>query len=290
MLWIGGNDAHFFKTLDGCVYNFYGPFSIGCTDAIRDTLLTLQTDEFRQHLTTVYAEILQAANPKAEHFTLYVLGYPRFWNQDTSECDTSRMAFWNWYPGPELLQENRRDMNDLTLELNNVIKDLVARIGAGLVGDSRRIRYIDTDPVFEGHRFCEPGSKELNPSNPNNYFFQLYDLDLSPDGTQQDNLPFWPNSSSTGVASLPNADACKFALQEPGISELDYGEIATCEISVVLQRYPNVTLDGSAYKAARGSDYSQAAYGRIFHPKSMGYTKVKDLIMAKIKADEQGSS
>jgi hypothetical protein len=62
-------------------------------------------------------------------------------------------------------------MNDLTLELNNVIKDLVARVGAGLVGDSRRIRYIDTDPVFEGHRFCEPESKEPNPSNPNNYFF-----------------------------------------------------------------------------------------------------------------------
>jgi hypothetical protein len=280
VLWVGGNDIKFRDILDGCVYNFYGPFSTGCSEAFRFALQTIQGNDFRQNLAKVYTEVLQGSHPKLTHFTLYVLGYPRYWNQVTDDCDKSRFWFWRAWSGPELTKDNRKDMNDLTLELNKVIKDVVTRVGGALVGDSRRIMYIDTDPVFEGHRFCEPGSTEPNPNNPNNYFFQLYDQDLSPDGKLNDNLPFWPNSSSVGAASLPNADSCKTALQG---DSLDWGDAAACEIALVLQQNSGLSLRDSNYPQALGSDFSGAAYNRVFHPKSKGYSLIKDLIMATIQ-------
>jgi hypothetical protein len=192
-------------------------------------------------------------------------------------------------------------MNDLTLWVNQFIRAFVEEIAEDIKDfNNLDIRYIDTDPVFEGHRFCEPGIKEPAPSTPGNYFFHLYDQDLSPEGELWDNLPFWPNGTDTdsvlvwpedknavGAASLPTPESCMKAEtikeNDPAHDFMTFGDQLACAISMVLHDHPEMTLQDSNYPEAQGSDYSQAAYARIFHPKSKGHAGVKDLVLQAIK-------
>ena len=281
VLWVGGNDVGFVDILDGCVYWFYGWFSISCQQAMKKALGTIMNDQFASNLSQVYLEILDGVSPKADVFTLYVTGYAKFWNSETDDCDQASMTFWPHWVGnnPVLTKDVRRDMNDMLGELNNLIQQVIARVVATLP-DNRRIVYVDTNDKFEGHRFCEYGSKEPNPGNANNYFFQLYDLDTLADGTNNDNLPLWPNNTNAGAATLPDVFACEAALESPQL--LDWGDIYTCEIALALSRNPNMTLNDSQYPGAAGSDFGSVAYRRIFHPKTIGYAKAKEAVMDKI--------
>ncbi|KAF2276400.1 SGNH hydrolase [Westerdykella ornata] len=281
VIWAGGNDAGFFKVLDGCVYYFFGPFASDCATAIKNALETIHKPEFKDLFLQTYSEIMDAAHPQVDTFTLYVLMYPWFFNAETDDCDDSQFCFWNSYCGEKMTKERRRSINDLTNEVNTVIRQAATEISDKFKGTNKIIKIIDTNPAFQDNRFCEKGSKEPNPNNPHNYFFQLYDKDVAPDGTLYDNLPSWPNATAAvGAASLPDAADCENKINSD--ADMDFGEHAACRISVVLAKNPALTLDDSRYPEAKSSDYAAAAYGRIFHPKSKGHAGVKDLIMAAI--------
>ena len=55
-------------------------------------------------------------------------------------------------------------LNDLIEKLNDVIKAVTEAHGA---------EYVDLDPVFEGHRFCEEGVLEPDPERSATWFFNL---------------------------------------------------------------------------------------------------------------------
>ena len=58
-------------------------------------------------------------------------------------------------------------MNELNLRLNEKIQSVIDANQP----ESGRITYVDTDPYFEGHRFCEEGVKEPSYRNKNIWFF-----------------------------------------------------------------------------------------------------------------------
>jgi hypothetical protein len=212
----------------------------------------------------IYFEIMDAAHPQADTFTLYVLTYPHFFNEVSDDCNDSEFCFWSTWCGEKMTKELRGDINALMEEVNNIIRRAAMEISEQFHGSNKFLQVIDTNPAFEGHRFCEAGSKEPNPGNANNYFFQLYDLDVDPDGNNYDNLPGWPNATaegtvegSVGEGSLPNAADCEAKINSD--ADMDFGEHAACRISVVIAKNEGVTLADSRYPDALSSDYGEVA-------------------------------
>ncbi|KAH8645954.1 SGNH hydrolase-type esterase domain-containing protein [Tricladium varicosporioides] len=295
-LWVGGNDIGFFEIMDGCVYQFNLALAPSCSKAVQnanDLIKATGPASAQANIMQVYDEIMSGSNPRSSNFTLYVLGYAQFWNANTDFCNDSQMAFWTRWAGPKLTKENRAAMNTVLINLNNMLRNLVAKISANL-RPGRRIIYVDIDPLFEGHRFCDHKS-EPNPINAKNYFFQMNDQDTLPDGTNYDNVPFWPDKPSTlGVPAYPgvnDAATCRSLLSGSARNSMLYGELAFCEISIMLADNPGVSLEDTLYMRSDGGgqigkQYDIMKYNRVFHPKTIGYAKVKDKVMSMIRADQ----
>lgn len=84
---------------------------------------------------------------------IYMLGYARFFNSDTTYCDTITLALLT-VGGPRLTQTLRVEMNRLLTNFNNKLEQAVTEF-VRASGDAR-FTFFATDRAFEGHRFCEP--------------------------------------------------------------------------------------------------------------------------------------
>lgn len=79
---------------------------------------------------------LEKAAPKALRF---FLGYASFFNQEAKGQ--------SWLPNYCRTEPKvRKEINDLVLHLNDVLRPLVEKHGA---------YFIDPNPAFNGHRFCD---------------------------------------------------------------------------------------------------------------------------------------
>lgn len=121
--------------------------------------------EFANGLKGSYDAIIAVA-PNAH---LYVTGYPAFWNEDIDACDQVSFKFGciNNSVLP-LIKERRRRMNDLTRKLNEIINTVVAATSTKGAGS---INYVDVDPYFKEHRFCEEGVSEPSYRNSEIWFY-----------------------------------------------------------------------------------------------------------------------
>ena len=72
-----------------------------------------------------------------------------------------------------LTKDRRSKMNALTAQLNNKLQNAVLRFLLTHEGHLKDVRYVNTNPYFEGHRFCEPGVKEPSYRNKNIWFYPL---------------------------------------------------------------------------------------------------------------------
>ncbi|KAK8094860.1 esterase [Apiospora hydei] len=102
--------------------------------------------------------------PIGNKFRLYVTGFPQFFNDNTTECDSVTFAR-TANPSPDgmdhvkLTREVRKDYNNMSVKLNQEIEKAVKR------HESDGVRWVPIDPVMEGHRYCEPGVKEPDQHN-----------------------------------------------------------------------------------------------------------------------------
>lgn len=117
-------------------------------------------DEFPQAIKTIFE------NAPGTH--LFITGYPRFFNPDTEYC--SKVSFKSFCRDNKTLpltKDRRTQMNNLTLRLNKKIQSIIDASQP----ESGKITYVDTDPYFDGHRFCEEGVEEPSYRNKNIWFF-----------------------------------------------------------------------------------------------------------------------
>jgi hypothetical protein len=136
-----------------------------------------------------------------QNFHLYVPGYVGFFNLDTEDCDHT--TFYYWSPGwdetltPDkriyLTRNFRQEIIDLVQELNSLVSDMVTVVNKEL--GSERIHYVDWQPRFDGHRWCEAGDFHEPEPNGKSYFFLSAWPDLSLDGITESSLraPFQYN-------------------------------------------------------------------------------------------------
>ena len=141
-----------------CVYTPY-PFSPDCTKTLNGIGDKIDSIEFKTELIQTLVNIVaqgrlaKGANPP-ESFQLYLAGYIKFWNDVDPGCDEVSWSWWS-FNALYLTRTVRKKMNDLTDQLNGILKDAATELAASGV-----ILVEGFEDAYKDHRFCEPAPKE----------------------------------------------------------------------------------------------------------------------------------
>ncbi|KAI9865474.1 MAG: hypothetical protein M1813_002364 [Trichoglossum hirsutum] len=255
----GGNNVGWGDVVNGCVYRFNGPAAPDCNNALTktETLINDNNALFNPVFNNIFTILHRATKPT---FKLYVTGYVKFWNADTDQCDSVSWNYWQ-IPGtspPKMTKDLRKKMNDLLVAANAKIKSVVDSFNAN---GENRVVFIDTDTAFEGHRFCENGVTEPQPSGsdrPNTWLFQI-------------NTPVGSVAGDEGTLT-PTGYAKQYyqaLLQGPGGSPGMGANAPTV----------NPIYAG---KTASSSGGVPLWISKIFHPTTPGHTSIANSVAAKI--------
>ena len=282
---IGGNDLGFSSIVKSCI--ILGSIAGDCEKALKNAESiagisprdSAAHDEVFNKLHKVYRDILDTAG---DGFTLVVTGYARFFASTSGNTDCNngqiQLAAVQDLPGLEtapslpLTVELRERINSGVSAFNNMIKAAIADVQHGLEKDNihKRVMFVDIDPIFEGHRFCEKGASTESgwPEFTDKawFFSSPYRYDILPGGTK--------------VA--PRADDGSPKLQ------LDRRDDASCSdphyewdcaIGRLYARDPGLKLNEKEYP--RGftledliPETAKARMMKAFHPKTIAYDAI----------------
>ncbi|KAH2034642.1 hypothetical protein KXV65_000174 [Aspergillus fumigatus] len=305
-LTMGGNDLGFSNIVWYCVITpFSSPFGASNPEkcaAAKDKARALMNDlgesGLRYKLKTLYKSILVKA--KEYDFFLFVTGYSGFFNHDTTDCDKSTFHYqWAAYNPPSdwplnrivyLTTSLRTELNGLVGQLNSLIESAVQDANSEL--GSTKIHYVDVQPKFDRHRWCEQGIHEPDASAPNTYFFLSgwSDLPLDNNAVTSSDVADIAFLMQTGI-NLPEASTCQQTIS----SDPDPYEEFLCLASVAIKEEPNGPVAwsyGNATQAVRDGnvnsqhmkDWYPTRQIKTFHPRSPGMGLYRDAILEKIDA------
>ncbi|KAJ5951187.1 uncharacterized protein N7479_009600 [Penicillium vulpinum] len=303
-LTMGGNDLGFSNIVWYCVITpWVGRLGStnrkNCIDA-EDKARALMNDQgesgLRYKLSTLYRSILDKA--EQSDFSLFVTGYPGFFNQDTTDCDKSSFHYWSGaYKPPSdwpfnrivyLTTSLRTELNLLVSQLNNVIEAAVQDANSQV--GSTKAYYVDVQQKFDTHRWCEEGIHEPDSSAPNTYFFLSAWPDLSLDSnavTSSDSEDI--SSLMQNGINLPDASNCEETLG----SDPDPWDKWLCLASITINQEPDGPMAWSYGNATQDikdgnmqtqhvSDWYPTRQIKTFHPRSPGMALYRDAILEKI--------
>lgn len=172
-------NAFFGSIIGDCLYRpnpfvYYGPYYQDDTDCTGLCCQSLQRAEDyinKQGDGGFYQDALNTINdimgtPQAngrDQFFLYINGYVQFFNEDTDGCDD-----WTFVLFPDdndanpneqtVVKSLRIRMNSLVTNLNQVYQNAINDWQPDISRDTQQYAvYVDVDPFFNNHRFCEPG-------------------------------------------------------------------------------------------------------------------------------------
>jgi hypothetical protein len=260
---ISGNDVRFVDVLIACVYGA-GLATKSCPVAVRDTSFAIEAIEGR--LITVYNNILRSVDSAggSSKFQLMVVGYLRFFNVETTQCDNIKFGFGSG--APLMTQSLRRTLNALVDKLNGVIRATVNDINSRY--RAQRVVYVDANPNFDGHRFCEQDVQEPDRDNPNTWIFHLLGADS----------PTNAGGVTEGPITLSRSE-CDAAI---AANNTDDGIQMACYFRDFFE--DNSQLAVPPYLADEGPQAFLAPepMGKAFHPKTRGYQAIKEAIEGNI--------
>ena len=156
---VGGNEIEFFAVLNACVYEWLP--STSCEKEMTRAKTLAQSDTLLKSFNSMIESTMQHSKPGAK---VLITGYARFFNDTTSQCDHA--SFSRKHADNLLTKEVRRNFNQMVDAINFVIKSAAEVHGA---------IYVDIDPAFEGHRFCEANVVEPSDSDDTWFFNLKYD-------------------------------------------------------------------------------------------------------------------
>ncbi len=165
-----------------------------------------------------------------------------------------------------MTRELRKEINDLVVEMNGKIQEAVETVNRQ--EGFEVARFIDMDPLFENHRFCEGDQTEPSHSD-DTWFFLLTRGDAPPDPNNPPVPPDLTPAECEAILAIPN----------PAMGQ-ELGLVIWCGLRQAAQ-------DGFAPPDWAGDlwpdnwDIDNAA--RIFHPKSRGYQAVKSKIEQELQ-------
>jgi hypothetical protein len=261
---LGGNDCQFGAIARYCIYGLgavswppsicaeYPDSSSWCTSALQTAEKYILSNSQRateslyfDHHKTLQ-DIMDYPTIKGrDDFYLYIVGYAAFFNNSTGSDWCNDQSFGELCH-PKLTHELRSKMNELVYATNSKIAQSVKDM------NNDHIVFIDPSPLFEGHRFCEPGHTLTN-----QYFLNdVWLWNLSP-----------PELDPDYGAPLLNGILSFF--QERWVAN---------------HTFPNGTqATQDQIEAMLGSSGST---GRPFHPKVWGHSAIKDAVIAELRKNK----
>ncbi|KAK2868006.1 hypothetical protein FQN49_003251 [Arthroderma sp. PD_2] len=245
---IGGNDVGFFKILNACVYNFYGPFSGSCNETLDLADAIVASDEFTTGYNAALDLLLQKGDSPS--FRILATGYSAFFDDAlTDDCNEHTLSYWpGWWQNKLTVDVRRR--------INNVSKSLNAKIGQIInARPDNRVIWVDWAWRFDKHRFCQPGKPPIDSESA--WFFDV------------EFREFIPNEDI-------DIETCELESQLSG----DWEERAACGIAIVRAAFPNATLRGVGdnVDTKGGRDPFAPSTARLFHPTPQGYAAIVEEI------------
>lgn len=257
---LGGNNCHFSDIARACIYVGHAGLGDGkeypnpdgdCYQAITkweeyilsDSQVAKGSLYFDHHQTLL--DILDWSTIKGrDDFYLYIVGYAEFFNTSPGSDWCNDQSFGKVHK-PSLTNTLRSKMNELVRNVNSKIAQSVTDM------HNDHIKFLDPSPLYEGHRFCEPGQTLSN-----QYFLN--------------DVWFWNLS--------------------PPEDDPDYLNILTDPLQPVWQAawlagdlYPNGTKATQDQIMAMVGGSNPYSSGRTFHPKNGGHTAIKNGMISLLR-------
>lgn len=198
-------------------------------------------------------------------FQIFLVGFARFWNSETDQCDQASWEYWDkthWprHPPETMTKDRRRKMNEWIVRANEILDGVVAALNKE--GETR-VHFVNYDDAFDGHRFCEENVIEPQANDeprPEAYLFQYE--------TSRDQ-PWGTNSLTASLG--PAADWMSFMIDTVTVSPF------RPNVSTYYRHHP-VNIDGG---------YGQGVpifLSKIFHPTPAGHAAIAEAIKRSIPA------
>ena len=220
---IGGNDLGFSDIVDGCFVRFFRTKSPDCEKSISRARDILKNGTIQSFIEITLVQIINKST--RDDLKVFLTGYPAFFNVDTKFCNDVSFSYWPPIPRnvpsspcdakrkPCLSQEIRQTANDLSIEVNRMLAAAVQRVNAE---KGPKVHFIDPNPAFNGHRFCEvDDGKEVvepNPDRADTWFFLSEWHDNKLDGgiaaAAEDIDPTLGNENANTTAIPPSSSVC----------------------------------------------------------------------------------
>ncbi|RAK91934.1 mutanase [Aspergillus costaricaensis CBS 115574] len=302
-LTVGGNDVDFSNILYYCILDpnwlTWAPYNRKWCNNYKTKARSLMADGsndgLQYKLKEAYLSIVNTATNV--DFRLYVTGYPLFFNNETSTCDSSSFHYW-WgaYKGPwdwrmvYLTTALRTEMNELVQQMNSVITAAISDANTAL--GSPRVVYVDVKSKFVGHEFCEEGVKEPDPSRDETYFFLSGWNDVIIDSQEMTTSAVIASEVATLIAdglTLPDANTCNTTLG----TDPDPYAVAMCRTALRIAGDPE-GLEAQSFAQAE-TDIANKNYSsqdiplytpvrqiKSFHPRSNGMLAFRDAVLAAL--------
>ncbi|KIW19587.1 hypothetical protein PV08_00160 [Exophiala spinifera] len=300
---IGGNDVGFYKILTACVLRV-GQFRAGdCDEQVQKAYDLINGRDLFNDVASALHQIIDKSG-RAD-FKIYQTGYPAFFNVDTDSCDLT--TFYHWEPGHHsfkhlgnwtyLVKFLRLQLNNLVTDLNTMLSQVVDSVNQAY--PEQRVWFIDPNPAFNGHRFCEmDGNVEVTEPDSSRIDTWLFlsgwiDNALLTAATssgnevqelkelQAGNLTALPDPNTCNTAATGNKDwydnmLCEAAQAVLLPSPVDYE--GPNNASLVVQQQIQAIADGD-FNALEVPWYVPTRSAKTFHPRTRGQNAYMLLIM-----------
>lgn len=301
---IGGNDVGFYPVLTACILRVGQSFAGDCATEVSKANDIIAGHDLFLNVTSALQQIIEKANQ--DKFKVYLTGYPAFFNTLTTSCDYTTFYYWqpchhgfhrpgNW---AYLKQDLRDKINNLVVHINTILSQVADTVNTKY--PSKRVYFIDPNPAFDGHRFCESdgGHEVLEPD------WNRQDTWLFLSGMSDNSLPGTASAKesanqeskalTTGNSTWLSQDTCN-ATQN---GDNDWYDKMLCEMAMAVKQPLSNSTDPNNATAVYESDLAAIARGdfdevevpgyiatlartaKTFHPKTLGHQAYKNLIMA----------
>ncbi len=190
------------------------------------------------------------------------------------------MSFWGFAePNKQYLTVDRRKkLNKLVTDMNNVVEAAAEAISKE--STFGQVVFVSIDELFEGHRFCEPGITEPDNKTPETWFFLLQGRDVAPDGS------LLPPSYPDEPANLTPSECDELLNGTTPPLGNDWGEFMLCAAQQGVAEGKTLAdwiTDDSDGDFSGGFNIPEA-WGKAFHPKSIGHARIRDAIVSRVKS------
>ena len=198
---LGGNDIGFSSIAIDCLVRpglIFGPLT--CEQILSKAEREIADVKLENNIHAVYDAIFEKMKDDY-HYQLYHIFYSRFFNDQTDWCDFQ--TFSTPITGPKLFKRRRQRINQLSDLLNSRLEEIANNYiqkKKGRPSWNKGSRLITINPeklpvangtgtyaLYEGHRFCEPGTRTLE--DPNVWFFGTIDRDNTLDSEDIELIP-----------------------------------------------------------------------------------------------------